>query len=86
MSLRSLRRRGALPAASTLLLVAVLCAAPLVADNHELPSADEIIARHVEALGGEAAIRAHTSITTPGHLRDSRHGSVRPGDDPPDRA
>lgn len=66
MSLRSLRRRGALPAASTLLLVAVLCAPPLFADNHELPSADEIIARHVEALGGEAAIRAHTSITTQG--------------------
>lgn len=66
MSLRSFQRRGVLPAASTLLLVAALCAAPLIAANDELPSADEIIARHIEALGGEAAIRAHASITTNG--------------------
>lgn len=66
MSLRSFQCRGALPAASLLLFVAALGTAPLFADNHELPSADEIIARHVEAIGGEAAIRAHASITTEG--------------------
>jgi hypothetical protein len=66
MSLRSFQRRGALPAASAFLVVAALCAAPVIADNHELPGADEIIARHVEALGGEAAIRAHASVTTNG--------------------
>ena len=66
MSLRSLKRRGVLSAASSPLLVAALCAAPLFADNHELPEADEIIARHIEAIGGEDAIRAHSSATTKG--------------------
>lgn len=66
MPLRSLQRCKALPLACILLLGAALCAAPLLADNHELPSPDEIIARHVEAIGGEAAIRARSSATTKG--------------------
>ena len=66
MSLRSFQRGKALPLPCALFLVAALSVAPLLADNHELPSADEIIARHIEALGGEAAIRAHASITTQG--------------------
>lgn len=91
MSLRSFRRRAALPAASTPLLVAVLCVAPLLgsctssgpsmpaeppdlqqattdspAEMDGPPSADEIFARYVEAIGGEDAIRAHSSATTKG--------------------
>lgn len=66
MNLQSLRRPKPLPSTRALLVGAALCGAPLLADNHELPSADEIIARHVEAIGGEDAIRAHTSRTTKG--------------------
>ncbi len=66
MSLRSLQRCRALHSTCVLLLGAALCAAPLFADNHELPSAEDIVARHIEAIGGEDAVRAHTSSTIKG--------------------
>ena len=66
MSLRFLQRDKALPSACALLLGAALCAVPVAADNHELPDADEIVARHIEAIGGEDAIRAQTSMTRKG--------------------
>ena len=67
MSLPMTRRRAALSLAfAALVLGAALAAAPILADDHELPSPDEIIARYVEALGGEEAIRSHTSATTKG--------------------
>lgn len=66
MSLFLQRRKALLLAGCALLLGAALSAAPLLADDHELPSPEEIIARHIEALGGEEAIRAHTSRTVKG--------------------
>ena len=66
MTVQPLRRPKPLPSICILLLGTAVCAAPLLADNHELPGADEIIARHVEAIGGEDAIRAHTSMTRKG--------------------
>ena len=65
MSLLFQRRRPVSLAGCTLLLVAAFSAAPLLADD-ELPSPEEIIARYIEALGGEEAIRAHTSRTIKG--------------------
>ncbi len=64
MSLDPSRRFAASPF-FTLLLAAALAGAPLAADD-ELPSAAEVIARYVEAIGGEEAIRAHTSMTETG--------------------
>jgi len=62
-----LQRRKALSLAGCIpLLGAALAAAPLLADNHELPSPEEIRARYIEALGGEEALRAHTSRTIKG--------------------
>ncbi len=60
-----LQRRKALSLALTcaLFLGVTAAAGPLLADDHELPSPDEIVARYIEAVGGEEAIRAHTSRT-----------------------
>ena len=66
MSLLFQRRRPVSLAGCTLLLVAVFSVAPLLADDHELPSPEEIVARHIAALGGEEALRAHTSRTIKG--------------------
>lgn len=67
MSLHSLRRRAALPiVCCALLLGAGFTSAPLLADDQDLPAPGEIIARFVEALGGEDALRAYTSATTKG--------------------
>ncbi|MYH25001.1 MAG: hypothetical protein F4156_07215 [Holophagales bacterium] len=63
MSLFLQRRKALSLAGSVLLLGATLSVAPLLAANDELPSPEEIVARHIEALGGEEAIRAHTSRT-----------------------
>lgn len=65
MSLLFQRRRPVSLAGCTLLLGAALSATPLLADD-ELPSPEEIVARYIEALGGEEAIRAHTSRTVKG--------------------
>lgn len=56
-------RRALSLAGCVLLLGATLSAAPLLADDHELPSPEEITARYIEALGGEEAVRSHTSST-----------------------
>ena len=53
-------------AVCALALCALFAATAVPADDHEAPGADEIIARHIEAIGGEDAIRAHTSSTTTG--------------------
>lgn len=69
MTFRSMTRRHAFAlAACAAILGATLAsaAAPLLADDSELPSTDEIVARYIEALGGEEAIRAHTSRTVKG--------------------
>ena len=66
MSLFLQRRKALSLAGCTLLLGAALAAAPLLADDQELPSPEEIVARYFEALGGEEAIRAHTSRTITG--------------------
>ena len=66
MSLLFQRRRPVSLAGCTLLLAAAFSAAPLLADDHELPSPEEIVARHIAALGGEEALRAHTSRTIKG--------------------
>ncbi len=66
MSLFLQHRKALSLAGCTLLLGAALSAAPLLADNHELPSPEEITGRYIEALGGEKAIRAHTSRTIKG--------------------
>ncbi len=63
MSLLFQRRRPVSLAGCILLLGAALSAAPLFADDHELPSPEEIIARYIDAIGGEAAVRSHTSST-----------------------
>ncbi len=61
------RRRAALSfVCCALILGGALAAAPLLADDSELPEADEIIDRHIEAIGGEDAIRAHSSATAKG--------------------
>lgn len=65
MSLLFQRRRPVSLAGCILLLGAAFSVAPLLADD-ELPSAEEIVARHIEAIGGEEAIRAHTSRTVKG--------------------
>ncbi len=65
MSLLFQRRRPVSLAGCILLLGAALSAAPLFADD-ELPSPEEIVARYIEALGGEEAIRVHTSRTIKG--------------------
>ena len=49
-----------------LILGTAFAAAPLAADDAETPSPAEIVARFVDALGGEEALRAHTSATTKG--------------------
>ena len=65
MSLPSLPRRAAfLPVCCALLLGAAFTPAALVADD--LPTPSEIIARFVEAIGGEDALRAYTSATSKG--------------------
>ncbi len=65
MSLPSLPRRAAfLLVCSALLLGAAFTPATIVADD--LPASSEIIARFVEAIGGEEAVRSHTSATTRG--------------------
>ncbi|MXZ39392.1 MAG: hypothetical protein F4230_02720 [Holophagales bacterium] len=66
MSLLLQRPRALSLAGSILLLGAALSAAPLLGNDQELPSAEEIVARYIEALGGEEAIRAHTSRTVKG--------------------
>ncbi|MDE2852345.1 MAG: hypothetical protein OXP74_17210 [Acidobacteriota bacterium] len=66
MSLLFQRRKALSLAGSILLLGATLSAAPLLADDHELPSTEEIRARYIEAVGGEEALRAHTSRTVKG--------------------
>ncbi len=66
MSLFLQRRKALSPAGCALLLGAALSAAPLLADNDELPSPGEIRARYIEAVGGEKALRAHTSRTVKG--------------------
>lgn len=66
MSLLFQRRKALSLAGTILLLGAGLAAAPLLADDHELPSAEEIRARHIDAVGGEKALRAHTSRTVKG--------------------
>ena len=67
MSLFLQRRKALSIAGCTLVLGAALtAAAPLLADDHELPSPEEIRARLIEALGGEEALRAHTSRTVKG--------------------
>ena len=68
MSLFLQRRKALSLAGCTLLLGAALAAAPLLADDQELPSPEEINARYIEALGGEEAIRAHTSRTVKGAI------------------
>lgn len=66
MSVHSLRRMALAPTCFALVVGAGLAAAPLLADNHELPAPSEIISRFIEALGGEDALRAHTSATSKG--------------------
>lgn len=67
MSLHSLRRSAALPLVCCAMLLGTgFTSAPLFADDQELPAPGEIIARFVEALGGEEALRAHTSSTIKG--------------------
>lgn len=66
MSHPSVGRRAAFVLACSALVCGVLTSAPLVADNHELPSPAEIIARFVDALGGDDALRAFSSATTTG--------------------
>ncbi|MDE2691031.1 MAG: hypothetical protein OXI49_11000 [Acidobacteriota bacterium] len=66
MSLPVQRRRPVSLAGCILLLGAALSAEPLLADDQELPSPEEIVARYIEALGGEEAIRAHSSRTVKG--------------------
>ncbi|MXW02910.1 MAG: hypothetical protein F4X59_13215 [Holophagales bacterium] len=66
MSLFLQRRKAVSLAGYTLALGAALSAAPLLADDQELPSPEEIVARYIEALGGEEAIRAHSSRTVNG--------------------
>ncbi len=41
-------------------------ASPCSAAAQEAPTADEIVARYVQAIGGEDAIRAQTSMTARG--------------------
>ncbi len=77
MSLLFQRRRPVSLAGCILLLGAALSAAPLFADD-ELPSPEEIVARHVEALGGEAALRAHASVTTNGTFEVPAMGMSAP--------
>ncbi len=67
MPLHLLRRRTALlGACATLLLAPLLAATPLAADENPTPA--EIIARFVEGLGGEDALRARTSATMKGPM------------------
>ncbi len=47
----------------TLLIGASLAVSPILGDDHELPTPSEIIARFVEAVGGEEAIRSRASST-----------------------
>ncbi len=67
MSLPSLPRRAAfLLVCCALLLGAAFTPATLVADDHDLPAPSEIIARFIEAIGGEDALRAYSSATAKG--------------------
>ena len=66
MSLSLQRRKALSPAGCILLIGTALAAAPLLADNEEVPSPEEIRARYIEAVGGEEALRAHTSRTVKG--------------------
>ena len=68
MSLFLQRRKALSLAGCILLLGATLSVAPLLAANDQLPSPEEIVARYIEALGGEEAIRAHTSRTVKGSV------------------
>ena len=77
MSLLFQRRRPVSLAGCTLLLAAAFSAAPLLADD-ELPSPEEIVARYIEALGGEEAIRAHTSRTIKGTFEIPAMGASGP--------
>ena len=66
MSLLFRRRRALALTGCILLLATAIAVTPVLADDHELPSPEEIRARYIQALGGEEAIRAHTSRTTKG--------------------
>ena len=77
-SMRRAAKSVRLLAGCILLLGAALSAAPLLADDHELPSPEEIVARYIEALGGEEAIRAHTSRTVKGAVEIPTMGASGP--------
>lgn len=74
---RSLRpaERGVTPAS---LLAALLLAATtaVAAQEAQLPSAREVIDRHIEAIGGREAIESHTSLHAEGILEVVGQGLV----------
>lgn len=59
-------RPGAALLATLTALAATAVGAPAARAQDALPPADEIIQRHVEAIGGEAAVLAHSSSRTTG--------------------
>lgn len=58
-----MRNRTRRPRGRTALLPALLLALAPAARAQELPPAAEVVARYVEAVGGEAALRRHASRT-----------------------
>jgi len=63
MNVQPFRRLTTL-ASCALVLVAAFAASPVLAEDP--PTPEEIIARYVEALGGEETLRAHTSLVLTG--------------------
>lgn len=65
MSLHTRSRQAAFAlSCCTLIIGTSLAVSPMLGDDHDLPTPAEIVVRFVEAVGGEEAMRLHTSSTT----------------------